>query len=367
MKNVCENNRRYFLSINHTHYTPPLKNADYTGKKRWSSAGKLDNAHKNLEKLNQASKDFDLSISGSGINPSTKANADKQVQGTEAWNTSPEEQKLSEKAKKYLASLREQYGDYDFLIADDVQNPLDIAGPSHKKYFVMLSTQEIERMANDDAYAKEVMAKVEESTNTLNQIEQQGLLGEGVRFKRLAISFDDDGNTKLFAELERMTEEQQQRLEEAMKKRAETKREQAKNPPTKRPAVPTYQELTLAIKASIQQYSFTTEKVMNLLYAGLDNGNNHNISGHAVNTQSGTSVNVEIETKLTTTTMLQETSRAARWPQEHQGHHNHPVHPVHHKIAESSHSAASPSTVRIEVASAEELLENTKNINWDNE
>ena len=150
MKNVCENNRRYFLSINHTHYTPPLKNADYTGKKRWSSAGKLDNAHKNLEKLNQASKDFDLSISGSGINLSTKANADKQVQGTEAWNTSPEEQKLSEKAKKYLASLREQYGDYDFLIADDVQNPLDIAGPSHKKYFVILSTQEIERMANDD-------------------------------------------------------------------------------------------------------------------------------------------------------------------------------------------------------------------------
>lgn len=140
-----------------------------------------------------------MSISGSGINLSTKANADKQVQGAEAWNTSPEEQKLSEKAKKYLTSLREQYGDYDFLIADDVQNPLDIAGPSHKKYFVILSTQEIERMANDDAYAKEVMAKVEESTNTLNQIEQQGLLGEGVRLKRLAISFDDDGNTKLFA------------------------------------------------------------------------------------------------------------------------------------------------------------------------
>ena len=353
-------------SINPMNQNVPLKNAGPVGKKRLGSAVKADHASKMPSPMNTTGKDFDLSISGSGINLSTKANAGKQVQSAEPWNTTPDEQKLSDKAKKFLANLREQYGDYDFLIANDVENPLDIAGPSHKKYFVMLSTEEIERMASDESYANEVMAKVEESTNTLNQIEEKGLLGEGVRFKRLAISFDDDGNTKLFAELERMTEEQQQRMEEAMKKRAEAKRELAKSPP-KRPVVPTYQELTLAIKASIQQYSFSTEKVMNLLYAGLDNGNNHNISGHAVTAQSATSINIEIEAKLTTTTQ-QEAPRASRRPPH--AHHGHHGHAVHHDQAEASQPPQKPqsaNTVRIEAASADELLEKAKNINWNNE
>ena len=342
--------------INHAHHSSPLKNTGPMGKKRSTVTDKSSHSHSALDASNRASKDFDLTISGNGRNLVNQNSADKKSPTIETRGTFPDEQKLSDKAKQYLANLREQYGDYDFLIADDVQNPLDIAGPSSKKYFVMLSTQEIERMANDEAYANEIMGKVEESTNTLNQIQEKGLLGDGIRFKRLAISFDDDGNTKLFAELERMSKEQQERMEASRKKRAEAKREQVKAPP-KRPSVPSYQELSLAIKASIQQYSFTTERVMNLLYSGLSNGNNHNISGHTMTTQSSTSINIEIEAKLSTAVQSEPSKIGRHSPQSHRAARNYSHQP--------SDRPALHNTVRIEAGSADELIEKAKNIKWD--
>jgi len=48
-------------------------------------------------------------------------------------------------------------------------------------------------------------------------------LEEGVQFKHVAIAFDEDGNTRLFAELEKLSEKQQERLEKLKEKRAEEK------------------------------------------------------------------------------------------------------------------------------------------------
>lgn len=356
--------------INHASLGPQFKNTGPAGKKRPEKAGQ---SPKELDALKNIQKDFDLSLSGSGKNLAAQKAAVKNSAGVEAWNPSPDEDKLSAKAKDYLAKLREQYGDYDFLIADNVENPLDLAGPSHKKYFVMLSTAELERMAEDEEYAQKIMGQVQSAVDTLNGIQDKGGLGEGVRFKRLAISFDEDGNTKLFAELERMSEEQQKRLEKAMEKRAEDKkaaaREHAKAPPA-RPKVPSYQELSVAIKASIQQHSFTTEKVMELLQTGLSNGNNNSLSGHAVSSQSATStstsINIEIEAKFTSAPQEGIRPNGHRHGGPHGAHGHHGAHGPHHlqPSHQPNHNAPTGNTVRIEAGSVDELLDKAKNIEW---
>ena len=135
---------------------------------------------------------------------------------------------LSQKAQDLFARLQEKYGDYDFFVAenqDDMKNYMD---KGTKQYSVVFTTEELERMAGDEEYADKVMGQVEAAIGMTKRIEESGQLGEGVHFKQVAISFDDEGNMKLFAQLEKMTAEQQERMEEAKEKKAEEKEKAAK-------------------------------------------------------------------------------------------------------------------------------------------
>ncbi len=126
---------------------------------------------------------------------------------------------LSPKAQALLDQLREKYGDYDFIVADNVDDVQSLTSQSDKKYSVVLSSDELEKMAEDEDYANEIMGKVEDAVKTADSvIEKAGL--EGVQISQLTISFDDNGNTKMFATLEKLSESQQARLD-AAKERAE--------------------------------------------------------------------------------------------------------------------------------------------------
>ena len=59
-----------------------------------------------------------------------------------------DEQKLSAKAQSYLEKLREKYGDYDFIVSNDMDTSKTVG--STKEYSVMFSTEELEKMAEDD-------------------------------------------------------------------------------------------------------------------------------------------------------------------------------------------------------------------------
>ncbi len=130
----------------------------------------------------------------------------------------PDEQKLSAKAQSYLENLRKQYGDYDFFVSDDL-DAAQTAGSS-KEYSVIFTTEELEKMAEDEEYAGKVMGNVGKAVDLLKNLSEKDL-GEGVQFSQLSVSFDDEGNMKLFAQLEKLSEDQAKRLEEAKEKRAE--------------------------------------------------------------------------------------------------------------------------------------------------
>ena len=155
-------------------------------------------------------------------------NALEQSQNT----AQTDETKLSAKAQSYLENLRKKYGDYDFFVSDN----LDAAQTtgSSKEYSVIFTTEELEKMAEDDEYAEKTMGNVGKAVDVLKNISEKDL-GEGVQFSQLSVSIDDEGNMKLFAQLEKLSEEQAARLEEAKQKRAEEKKEAAENnqPPEK--------------------------------------------------------------------------------------------------------------------------------------
>lgn len=71
------------------------------------------------------------------------------------------EDKLSTKAKNYLENLRKTYGDYDFYVADAGVDRRALLNNSTKEFSVIFSNSELERMANDEAYAQEKMHAVQ--------------------------------------------------------------------------------------------------------------------------------------------------------------------------------------------------------------
>lgn len=184
----------------------------------YQSAGQLGNQATNLNQPTTES------------NPFAPANANVEIseEGLALSKVQPidDEQKLSAKAQDYLAKLREKYGDYNFVVSNDMDTSKTLG--SDKEYSVMFSTEELEKMAADDEYAEEVMGQVGKAVDMLKNISEKDL-GEGVQFSQLGVSFDSEGNMKIFAQLEKLSEEQQKRLEEAREKRAEENKEAQTN------------------------------------------------------------------------------------------------------------------------------------------
>ena len=146
------------------------------------------------------------------------------------------EDKLSSKAKAYLETLRQTYGDYDFIIADEGTDRKALLNQSDKEYSVMFSSAELEKMAADEDYAAEQMRKVQSIVDMSNRIFEQfnieraweeGAVGDAM-INKLAISINDDGTMTLFAELEKFSEKKQSYLDKVIEKREEQKEKEEK-------------------------------------------------------------------------------------------------------------------------------------------
>ncbi len=149
--------------------------------------------------------DTTVELSDEGLNALANSNTNDEAQ-------------LSDKAKSFLENLRKKYGDYDFIVSNDMDTSKTVG--STKEYSVMFTAEEIEQMANDEDYAAKMMGQVGNAVDILKNLSEKDL-GEGVQFSQLGASFDSEGNMTLFAQLEKLSTEQQERLEAAKEKRAE--------------------------------------------------------------------------------------------------------------------------------------------------
>ena len=104
---------------------------------------------------------------------------------------------------------------------------------SNSEFSVAFSSEELEKMADDDDYANQMLNQAREAIDVANDIsEQYDFEGKGIMAK-LGISFNDDGTLNIFAELEKLSDKQKERqeAEKEARKEDEAQRPQAKRPP----------------------------------------------------------------------------------------------------------------------------------------
>ena len=163
----------------------------------------------------------------------------KSTKAEKAKALSAEEQ-LSDKAKTYLKNLRRSRNFVDFRIAEKGKENDALAGKSNKEFTVVLSNEEIEKMATDKKFEREQL-------NTLDQTVKSMLMAQtGIGnnnganktnvedIKSIAAKTQEDGTTMLIASLEKSTSSARKIAEEQDKKREAKKLEEKQE--TKRAA-----------------------------------------------------------------------------------------------------------------------------------
>lgn len=200
-----------------TNFFPQFKNTGTLN--RATNNSKASDAYAK-NSYGQYAESSSVEISSAGMNALNKTQSDSvdEFGGETDKANASDESKLSAKAQSLLEKLREKYGDYDFVVSDDLDADQTVGGT--KSYSVMFTTEELERMAEDEEYTEKVMGKVGESVDMLKELSEKDL-GEGVKFSQLSVSIDGEGNMKLFAQLEKLSTDQQERLEAAKERRAE--------------------------------------------------------------------------------------------------------------------------------------------------
>lgn len=161
--------------------------------------------------------------------------ADNSVKESSGISTQNEE-KLSKKAKEFLQQLREKYGDFDFFVGNSEEDFNALSKSGSKEFSVIMSADEIERMANDAEYADSQMKAVQGAVDMCKRIcEERGYAsafgdasGEKGVINKIGVEIDSDGNMKIFAELEKLSTKQKERIEKARDQKAEEKKQNEK-------------------------------------------------------------------------------------------------------------------------------------------
>lgn len=145
--------------------------------------------------------------------------------------------RLSNRAQAFLENLRKTYSNMDFMVADfdKGDNAKEILSRGTKEISVLFSSEELEKMASDEKYAKEYMDRVQGAVRMSEQINQQfgfesafGNTSDKGEITKIGISFNEDGTVSIFAELEKTMDKQKERIEKVREKRAEEKKTAAR-------------------------------------------------------------------------------------------------------------------------------------------
>ena len=170
-----------------------------------------------------------LELSGRAKEVAAKGTQATKAEKTKALSA---EEGLSDKAKTYLKNLRRSRNFVDFRIAEKGKENDALAGKSNKEFTVVLSNEEIEKMATDKKFEREQL-------NTLDQTVKSMLMAQtGIGnnnganktnvedIKSIAAKTQEDGTTMLIASLEKSTSSVRKIAEEQDKKREAKKLEE---------------------------------------------------------------------------------------------------------------------------------------------
>lgn len=129
------------------------------------------------------------------------------------------EEKLSQRAQKYLKNLRKQYGDYDLMVGNRGDDLKTLTKSGQKEFSVVFSNEELERMASDEKYANEKLGNIDRAVEMSKEINKKygfelaAGKGSNADITKIGMVFEDDGTKSLFAQLEKSVGKQKDPLE----------------------------------------------------------------------------------------------------------------------------------------------------------
>lgn len=162
----------------------------------------------------------------------TKETANKDKTGAAGKSGQSE---LSYKAKRLLEQLKKTFGNMDFMVAD-YENEDEAAtylSRGTKEYSVLIEPDVLEEMASDSKAKDKYLGILDEATGKLDDMQNQ-LGARKDEVTRMGISIGKDGEVSYFAELEKVSEKQRERIEKA---REDKKEDRAQQDRTKRTRV----------------------------------------------------------------------------------------------------------------------------------
>ena len=149
------------------------------------------------------------------------------------------EEQLSDKAKNYLSKLRKSRKNVDFRISEKGMEEKYLDKTTAKEFTVVLTNEEIEKMATDKAFEKKQLAIIDK---TMQEMLKASLgLGEengsgktnASDVKDIALRIKEDGSMEILASLEKSSKSLKQTAAEQAKKK-ETEKAEAKRLEKKR-------------------------------------------------------------------------------------------------------------------------------------
>lgn len=165
------------------------------------------------EKTAQAAKDADRAKAGSA----------RKAGGTEEGKKAPA---LSKAAQNLLKELKKTYSNMDFIVADfeTDEEAASLMSRGTAEYSALFIPEELEKMAADKDVKNKNMKILDGAVSKLDEMKTK--LGDKADdVTRIGISFGDDGEVSFFAELEKNSEKQRERIE----KQREDKKDAAKD------------------------------------------------------------------------------------------------------------------------------------------
>lgn len=164
---------------------------------------------------------------------STAKTENKEKSADVGYINEKKESGLSEKAQKLLNKLRNTYTNVDFMVADSDtgDEAKQVLSQYTREYSVLLTTDEIEKMASDEKFEKEYLSQIETAIGVTDNINEQYDMSQAFESKggytvvsKYGVMVDADGKATLFADLNKLSDAQKEYLEKHREKVKEEKK-----------------------------------------------------------------------------------------------------------------------------------------------
>lgn len=144
---------------------------------------------------------------------------------------------LSDKAKKYYEQLKAKYSNMDFILVSPEQKEEAESKKgmyqSSKELIVLIDSDKIEKMAEDEEYRAKYEGILSNATSQLSQM-KDSLGSKADSVSSFGMAFDDNGNASFFAVVDKSLAAQKERIADKKEAAAEEKKKAQKKTQEKR-------------------------------------------------------------------------------------------------------------------------------------